>query len=50
MIDQVASHAVVALQLGRDEDLRADAVGRTHEQPLFIAWKLEKTAKAPDRP
>ncbi len=49
VVDEIAPDAVVALQFGRDEDLRADAVGRCDQRAIAVAGEPKEPAEAADR-
>jgi hypothetical protein len=46
VVHQVRADGVVAAHGGGDEDLRADAVGRTHQRALGVAREPEQAAEA----
>ena len=48
VVDEVAPDAAVALQFGRDEHLRADAVGRGDQRALAVAREAKESGEAAD--
>jgi len=50
MIDQIAADRLVASQRRGDEELRADAVGRTNQSAFGVAGKPEEPLKPPSEP
>ena len=50
VVHEVDADGVVAPQLGGDEDLRADPIGRGHERLRWVARQREEAAEAAQRP